>query len=93
MGDERLAALCQKYAGLRLEVFGSSAREEHRPDSDIHLLVPFMPGTPVGFLRLAGLQLQLQAMRGRKVDLVPRRGLKPLVRDRVLGEARGLFPG
>ena len=89
--DDALRALCQRFGVARLEVFGSSARGDFRAGSDVDLLVEFLPGERVGLLRLAGLQLELQALIGRKVDLVPRRGLKPLIRDEVLGEARALY--
>lgn len=89
--DQPLAELCRRYSVARLDLFGSSASGDHRPDSDVDLLVEFLPGTRVGFLHLAGLQLDLQELLGRKVDLVPRGGLKPALRDEVLREARALF--
>ena len=89
--DEQLAELCERFAVERLEVFGSSVRGDFRADSDIDLLVTFRPGKRVGLLHLVGLQLELQALPGVKVDLVPRSGLKPGIRDAVLEEARELF--
>lgn len=89
--DEAIVALCERFGVARLEVFGSSARGDFRPDSDVDLLVEFLPGQRVGFLHLAGLQNALQDLLGRDVDLVPRRGLKPLIRDEVLGDARALY--
>ncbi len=42
----------------------------------------------IGFLELAGLQRELTALLGRSVDLVAKRGLKPIIRDEVLTSAR-----
>ena len=89
--DDLLADLCKRYAVARLEVFGSSARGDFRADSDIDLLVEFRPGQRVGLLHLIGLQLELQKLFGVAVDLIPRGGLKPAIRDRVLRDARELY--
>ncbi len=89
--EGELFALCRRFGVARLEVFGSSARGDFQPDSDVDLLVEFLPGERVGFLRLAELQIELQALFGHPVDLVPRGGLKPIIRDQVLGEARALY--
>lgn len=91
VSDLALSALCRRYHVSRLELFGSSAREEHRPESDLDLLVDFEPDAEVGFLHLASLQSALEDLLGRRVDLVPRGGLKPLIRDAVLTEARLLY--
>ena len=88
---EELAALCRRFAVARLDVFGSSARGDFRADSDVDLLVEFLPGTRVGLLHLSGLQLELEALIGRTVDPVPRGGLKAAIRDEVLREARAVF--
>jgi len=74
-----------------LSVFGSAARDELRPDSDIDLLVVFEAEARVGFLRLAEVAEALAALLGRPVDLVPKNGLKPLLRPQVLAEARLLY--
>ena len=82
---------CQRYQVRRLALFGSMARGEARPDSDVDLLVVFKPGVRVGFLTLGQMQRELTGIFNRPVDLVPQDGLKPVIRDSVLGEARELF--
>lgn len=74
-----------------LALFGSAARGDMRPDSDIDLLVEFLPQAEIGLIDYAGLMLDLGSLLGRKVDLVSKRGLKPLIRPFVLGEARTLY--
>ncbi len=99
MSDERpleiprdaLGALCRRYGVRELCLFGSAARGELGPESDVDLLVSFDADAPVGFLALAGLQRELEALLGRAVDLVPKAGLKPLVHSEVLAEARVLY--
>ena len=88
--ESKLADLCRKYHVRELSLFGSAARGEMRPDSDIDLLVEFLPDAGIGF-GYAGLMLDLAQLLGRKVDLVSKRGLKPLIRDSVLAEARPLY--
>jgi len=86
--EARLADLCRRYQVRELSLFGSAARGEMRPDSDIDLLVEFLPGAEVDLVDYAGLMLDLSKLLGRKVDLVSKNGLKPLIRNSVLEEAR-----
>ena len=86
-----LAAICARYGVTELSVFGSAARGELRDDSDIDLLAEYDEGRSVTLFTLIDLQTELAALLGRAVDLVPKRGLKPLVRERVLTEARVLY--
>ena len=76
---------------LRLSVFGSSARGDFRPDSDFDVLVDFEPGARVSLFDLADLRSDLADLIGVPVDLVTRGGLKPLIRERILSEARSLY--
>ena len=87
----RVAAFCRKRRIRRLAVFGSALREGFGPESDVDVLVEFEPEARVGFLALARAARELSAILGRRVDLVPQGGLKPLVRDEVLAEAEVLF--
>src|SRR5271169_321797 len=89
--DGQLVAVCRKYRVRELALFGSAARGEMRPDSDVDLLVEFLPQAEVGLIDYAGLMQDLGSLLGRKVDLVSKRGLKPLIRPAVLGEAQTLY--
>jgi hypothetical protein len=62
-----------------------------RPDSDIDLLVEFLPDAEIDLLDYAGLMLELSHLLGRRVDLVWKNGLKPLIRASVLEAARLLY--
>lgn len=88
---DALEALCRRYQVRELSIFGSALRDEFRPDSDIDLLVQFEPEAQIGFLAFAGLQEELAELFGRKVDLVPKDGLKPFIRDSVLSSSRVLY--
>jgi len=73
----------------KLSLFGSILRSYFGPDSDIDMLVEFLPGKIIGFLGLAGLEIELTEMLGRKVDLRTPAGR--YFRDRVLKEAQELY--
>src|ERR1039457_1467997 len=86
-----LADLCRRYRVRELSLFGSAARGEMRADSDIDMLVEFLPDAGIDLVDYAGLMLDLSRLLGRKVDLVSKNGLKPLIRASVLEEARLLY--
>jgi predicted nucleotidyltransferase len=88
---DELARFCRRYQVRELALFGSMLHQDHRPDSDVDLLVSFQPAARVTFLTLARMQRELEGLLGRKVDLVPRDGLKPVIRDHVLATARVLY--
>ena len=89
--EAALADLCRRYRVRELSVFGSAARGDMRPNSDIDLLVEFLPDAEVDLVDHAGLMLDLARLLGRKVDLVSKNGLKPLIRASVLDEAQLLY--
>jgi len=88
---EELASLCSRYLVRELALFGSMLSEKHHSASDIDLLVSFQPSARITFATLARMQRELEALLGRKVDLVPKDGLKPVIRDQVLATARVLY--
>jgi uncharacterized protein len=88
---ERLAALCRQYQVRELALFGSVLRDDFGPGSDIDFLVEFEPSAQVGFLTLGKLQGELSALFDRAVDLVPKRGLKPILRQAVLASAEVVY--
>ena len=78
----RIAA---KHGARNVRVFGSVARGEARPDSDVDFLVDMEPGRSL--FDMGGLLMDLRALLGLDVDVVTEHGLKPRIRDRVLKEA------
>lgn len=89
--DAVLADLCRRHHVRELSLFGSAVRGELRPNSDIDFLVEFLPGAKVDLFDYSGLMLALGDLVGRKVDLVTKKGLKPLIRESVLQEARPVY--
>ena len=90
--DEVLAVLRAVLPELRrrwpirsLAVFGSVARGEAGPASDLDLLVEF--DTPVGLSDFLALEDRLSGLTGQRVELVSRRTLKPFIGRQVLREA------
>jgi len=72
--------------GLKsVAVFGSVARNEATPGSDVDLLVEF--DSPVGLFEFFEVKSRLEEILGVRVDLTTPGGLKPRVRDRILSEA------
>jgi hypothetical protein len=78
----RIAA---KHGARNIRVFGSVARGEARPESDVDFLIDAGPVTSSWFP--AGLIVDLQDLLGRPVEVVTESGLNPLIRERVLREA------
>jgi predicted nucleotidyltransferase len=90
--EDRIAELCQRYGVMELSVFGSVLRDDFGPESDVDFLVVFDRddyGPWMG--KLSGLEAELSALLGRKVDLVPKPLLKWVIRDRVLAEAQPIY--
>ena len=81
-----------KAAGVvRLSLFGSTARGDRRPDSDIDLLAAFDETRRISLLDVAGIELQLSDLLGQPVDLVEEGTLKPRIRRSVEAEALRAF--
>jgi predicted nucleotidyltransferase len=89
---EKLAELCRRYHVRALSVFGSAARNELRPESDIDFLIEFDPAHRPGLVGYYQLEQELSALYGgRRVDLVNPRYLNHRIRERVLAEAQPQF--
>ena len=76
---------------LRLSLFGSTARGDERPDSDIDLLAAFDDTRRISLLDLVGMQEQISRMLGRTVELVEEGTLKPRAQRNVEAEAVRAF--
>lgn len=77
--------IASRYGARNIRVFGSVARGEADALSDVDFLVELESGRSL--LDLGGLQFELEALLGCRVDVVTERGLKPRIRERVLREA------
>ncbi|WP_040674582.1 nucleotidyltransferase family protein [Rhizobium grahamii] len=75
----------KRFNAANPRVFGSVARGEDRPDSDLDILVDTLPGTTL--FDLGGLLEELKEKLGLEVDLVTPGGLPDSIRERVLSEA------
>jgi len=84
---EEIAKFCKKNHIRKLSLFGSALREDFTPESDIDVLVEFEPNARVGLIGLAGLELELSEILGRKVDLNTPGFISKYYRDTVLAEA------
>jgi predicted nucleotidyltransferase len=91
VSDTAFRSLLDHYSVKQLAIFGSRARGNHRPDSDIDFLVDFLPSARIDLLDFIHLKLDLEALLGLPVDLVERTAVKPRVKDRVYAESRVVY--
>jgi molybdopterin synthase catalytic subunit len=77
--------LRERFGVRSLALFGSIVRGEARPDSDVDLLVEFE--RPVGLFEFVRLQLYLEELLGRRVDLVTPDAVRPAMREHIFKEA------
>jgi len=83
-----IIAAATRHGASNVRVFGSVARGDARPDSDVDFLVDLEPGRTL--FDLGGLLMELRGILGREVDVVTERGLRPRLKDQVLREAVAL---
>lgn len=81
--DSFLDEFAARHGIARIALFGSALRNDFGPSSDIDLLVEFLPGRVPGFLHLAQMELELESVVGRQVELRTYEDLSPYFRDRT----------
>lgn len=89
--DSAPAAFAQRNGVRRLAAFGSILRDDFCDDSDVDLLVEFEPGHVPGLLSMAAMELELEEMLGREVDLRTIGDLSRYFRNDVAATARELY--
>ena len=85
---DEILDIAARHGAHNVRVFGSFARGNARPDSDIDLLVDLEPGRTL--LDHVGLWQDLEELLGRRVDVVVDGGLSPHLEKRILAEATPL---
>ena len=84
----QIQSLAARYGIEHVRVFGSMVRDDAGPESDVDLLVTLPSGA--SGLALGALQMDVEELLHRKVDVLTEAGLHPALRARILHEARAL---
>jgi predicted nucleotidyltransferase len=82
---EEILHVAAKHGARNVRVFGSVARGDAKPDSDVDFLIDVGAVTSSWFP--GGLIVDLEALLGKRVEVVTERALHPLLRDQILREA------
>ena len=85
---KEILLVAQQHGIVNIRIFGSVARGEDNPQSDIDLLVDLEKGRTL--FDLGGALVKLQDLLGRKVDIVTERGLHWYLREKIMEEAKPL---
>ncbi len=95
ISSEQVAQFCRRRGVRQLAVFGSALRADFRPDSDLDIMVAFAPDADPSLFDHVEMQLELERMFNRKVDLISRRALEQstnwLLKDEILNTAQVLY--
>ena len=89
---KKIAEFCKRWSIIEFSVFGSVLREDFRPDSDIDVLVSIDPKAHIGLFEIAQMQIELENLLKRSVDLVEKEGLRnPYRRREILRTAHLIY--
>ena len=87
MNGKQIDEYCRRNHIRKLSLFGSVLGDNFKPDSDIDILVEFEPGYPIGLIKMAGMEIELSQILGRKVDFRTPDDLSPYFRKEVMESA------
>ena len=92
VSEAELAPICRRHRIRKLSLFGSRLKGTARPDSDVDLLVEFLPEARPTYFDLANIEIELSTLLdGRKVDLRTPAELSRYFRDQVQRESEALY--
>lgn len=90
--EEKIEEFCRRRKVLELALFGSLARGDFGPDSDVDVLVTFAPDAPWSLFDLVEMQAELEEIFGRPAHLVEKAGLtNPYRRRAILSKLKVLY--
>ena len=89
---KKIAEFCKHWSITEFSVFGSALREDFRSDSDVDVLVSIDLKAHIGLFEIAEMQIELEKMFKRPVDLVEKEGLRnPYRRSEILSTAKVVY--
>ena len=91
MMNEKIAAYFKTRPVLKAWIFGSFARGEEKPWSDVDILVQYDRQQPIGLLKIAGMKVDLENLLGNEVDLVEEGTLRPWAVESVNRDKRLIY--
>jgi uncharacterized protein len=87
LDPEFVSEFCKRNHIRKLALFGSVLTDRFRPESDVDVLVEFEEGARVGYIAMAGMEIELGERLGRKIDLRTPAELSRYFRDQVVHSA------
>lgn len=95
LDKEKIAAFCRRWRIAEFALFGSVLHDEFRSDSDVDVLVRFLPEAEHSLFDMVRMRAELKQIFGREVDLVSRRGIEAsrnyLRKQAILGSAEVVY--
>jgi uncharacterized protein len=87
-----IADFCKRWSISEFSVFGSAIRKDFGPKSDVDVMVVFEPNAPIGLFEMAHMEVELETLFHRPVDLVEKAGLRnPYRRREILRTAKVVY--
>ncbi len=89
IAEDKIREFCERHYIRRLAIFGSALRDDFEPESDVDVLVDFMPGHTPGFFKLFEMEEELSGLLGgHKIDMRTPEDLSRYFRDKVVATAQ-----
>jgi uncharacterized protein len=90
--QKEIAAFCQRWKVVEFALFGSVLRTDYTPESDVDVLVTFAAGAEISLFDMAQMQIELQGIFNRPVDILEKDALRNPYRKReILGTAQVVY--
>lgn len=89
--NEIIISFLKKHGAIKIGIFGSTARGEERPDSDIDILVEF--SETKSLFEFIGIGLDLGDILGKKIDLFTEKNLRPSIKNSVMEDLVVIYDG
>ena len=89
---KKISEFCRRWKVVEFSLFGSILREDFRPESDVDVLVTFAPEAQVSLFDLVQMQIELESLFGRPVDVVEKDALRnPFRKREILSTAQVVY--